>query len=328
MRQSIQNSGGIFTISRLRFKYFFFLASIIGCTLISFGQNITKDISEKIIKHQIEFRHDNDFLVLTDRYYSSGIFLIYRKRLEKGLFSSQQEQLTFSIGQVALTPSDVKSKDFADLDRPYAGFLGLNSGWSFTKNNRGIDFNLLVGVAGKASGAGDFQRWYHNAIVIADPPVWFGEIENSVHMNLYMSYIYEWRLSPNPFSVHVAVKPQIAFGTKDIYIHPEVITYFGRRNALSESIAHNRIRASNREIFFSVSVGYRFIGQNGLLEGNALGDNSIYVVAPQKTVLYGGFDFLHRYGQNDYKLGYRINSAETAAAEAHKYIILSFARSF
>ena len=202
-------------------------------------------------------------------------------------------------------PSDVKSKDFADLDRPYAGFLGLNSGWSFTKNNRGIDFNLLVGVAGKASGAGDFQRWYHNAIVIADPPVWFGEIENSVHMNLYMNYIYEWRLSPNPFSVHLAVNPQIAFGTKDIYIHPEVIAYFGRRNGLSESIAHN-----------------------GLLEGNVLGDNSIYLVVPQKTVLYGGFDFLHHYGQNDYKLGYRINSAETDTTEVHKYVILSFARSF
>ena len=312
----------------LHFDYFFFLVSFIGCTLISYGQHITNDFSEKISKHQIEFRHDNDFIVLTDRYYSSGIFLTYRKRLEKGLFHSEQEQLTFSIGQVAITPTDVKSEVIDDLDRPYAGFLGLNSGWSFTKNNRGIDFNLLVGVAGKASGAGDFQRWYHNAIVRSDPQAWSGEIENSVHMNLYMSYIYEWRLSPNPFSVYVTVNPQLAFGTKDVYIHPELIAYFGRRNALSSSKAHNRIGDGNRELFFSLSVGYCFIGHNALLEGNALGDNSIYLVDPKKTVLYAGFDFLHRYGQNDYKFGYRINSAETEATVAHKYIILSFARSF
>ena len=39
-------------------------------------------------KHQIEFQHDNDFILLTDRYYSSGLFLTYRKRFTKGIFNT------------------------------------------------------------------------------------------------------------------------------------------------------------------------------------------------------------------------------------------------
>ncbi|MGY8914753.1 MAG: lipid A-modifier LpxR family protein, partial [Flavobacteriales bacterium] len=198
-------------------------------TFISYAQNPTPPGTGKEIKHQFELRHDNDFLTFTDRYYSSGLFLTYRMLLQKGIISYGKEQLKFSLRQEIFTPSNIKSRNFEDLDRPYAGFLGVESGWSHSRNSSLLEANLLFGVAGPASGTSGFQKWYHHTFVVSDPPVWGNQMENSVHVNIYGSYLKEWRFAPNPFSVHMAVKPQIAFGTRDIYAHPEFIASFGRR---------------------------------------------------------------------------------------------------
>lgn len=327
MRFIFQGISAISTYTNFRLILLILLTSI-GFTNFSSGQNDHTRNSEKEIYNQIQFRHDNDFFLLSDRYYTSGLYLSYGKKLKKGLFKSGNEQLMFSIGQEIITPTNTKSTEINDLDRPYVGFMGIKSGWSFAENSTNIEVDFLLGFAGKASGAGGFQRFYHNTFVVADAPKWVGEMNNSFHANLYVRYVYEWQIAPNPFSIHLAVNPEIAIGTRDIYFNPEIITYFGRRNSLASSIAYNRIGPTNREIFFSFRFGYRFVGHNALLEGNALGDNSIFLVTPNKTVLYGGFDFKHRFGQNNYWFGYRINSSESKNTELHKYIILSYARNF
>ena len=196
------------------------------------------------------------------------------------------------------------------------------------KNFHSIENRSTSGVAGPASGASGFQKWYHNTFVVSDPPVWGNQMENSIHANIYASYLKEWRLSPNPSSAHMSIKPQFAFGTRDIYVHPEFMATFGRRNPLSSSMVQNRLGTLDREIFFSLMAGYRFVHHNALLEGKIWGDDSDLVVEADKNVWYFGFDFKNRFGKNNYWAGYRINSPESQRTQAHKYIILSYARSF
>lgn len=295
---------------------------------LSYGQTPLKNTSDTTLKHQIALRHDNDFLTFTDRYYSSGLFLSYGKKLENGVFNSGQEQLLFSLSQEIYTPSNTKTKNIAEMDRPYAGFLGLTVSWSYVKNSNGLDVNFMTGIAGKASGAGDFHRWYHNALEVPSPPTWAYEIVNSFHTNIYLNYNYEWLLVPGDFTVHFAVQPKIAFGTKDIYAQPEIAAYFGKRNTMSQSIAYNQIGSTNRELFFALRTGYKFVNHNAALEGNILGDDSFFTVDPNSTFFYFGFDLKCRYRQNDYWFGYRYNSSETKATKSHKYIVLSYARNF
>lgn len=286
-----------------------------------------QDTSEAL-KNQFGFRHDNDFIVLTDRYYSTGLFITYRHSLDTGLFKNGKEQLNFQIQQQAFTPKDIETTNILGMDRPYVGFLGLNGGWSYYKEHSGVNMRLMVGIAGRASGGGGFQRWYHRAIVISDPPVWVAEMEDSFHTNMYASYTHEWQLFPNPFSVHFVVRPEVAFGSKDTYFHPEVVAIFGRRSSADKSIAFDQIGSAAREIFFSISAAYRIVGHNGLLEGNAFGDNSILLVEAEKSVLHLGVDFKHRSGKNDYWIGYRFSSQEATTTKTHQYIILSYARNF
>ncbi len=283
---------------------------------------------DTLVKHQLNLRHDNDFFTLTDRYYSSGLFVNYRHLLKNGLLKGGNEQLAFSIGQEVYTPSDIKTTDISEQDRPYVGFLAFQGGWSYVKKNHGVDVSLLLGVAGKASGAGGFQRWYHNAIVISDPPIWVGEMENSMHVNAYASYRREWQLAPNPFSVTIVAQPAVAFGSRDVYAQNDLIAYFGRKNPIQSSIGFNRIGSTQREIFFSLRAGFRYVGRNALLEGNGSDDTSVLLVPANKEIIYGGFDVHHRFSKNEYWFGYRIQSAEASTTESHRYIILAYARNF
>ena len=153
-------------------------------------------------------------------------------------------------------------------------------------------------------------------------------MENSLHVNLYTSYRREWQLVPNPFSITLVAQPLFAFGTKDVFAHTDLIAYFGRKNPLPSSIGYNRIGSTQREIFFSLRSGYRYVFHNVLLEGNALGNTSVLLVPANIEIIYLGFDVHHQFGKNEYWFGYRIQSAEANTTESHKYVMLSYARNF
>jgi len=292
------------------------------------GQSLDEK-KDTLIENQLRLHHDNDFFTLTDRYYSSGLFLNYTHLLKNGILDGDNEQLTFSIGQEVYTPSNTETPEISEQDRPYVGFLALKWGWSYVKKNHGISASLLLGLAGNASGAGGFQRWYHNVLVVSDPPIWVGEMENSLHVNLYASYRREWQIAPNPFSIVLVAQPELAFGTRDVYAHTDLIAYFGRRSPLARSMAYNRIGSIQREIFFSLRAGYRYVVHNAMLEGNALGDDtSVFLIPASKEIIYAGVDLQHRFGKNEYWFGYRIQSAEASTTQNHKYVILSYARNF
>jgi hypothetical protein len=300
---------------------------ILAYSLPIYGQIGSQVAGDSVIKHQIRLQHDNDFFTLTDRYYTSGLYITYTHRLKNGILS-ENEQLSFIIAQEVYTPSDITTAIITEQDRPYVGFLGVKTAWSTVKNNHGWDASLLLGIAGNNSGAGGFQRWYHKVFVVSDPPVWVGEMDNSFHANSYLRYRKEWTLAPNPFSVTLALEPQIAFGTRDQFAQADMIAYFGRRDPLSSSMSYQRLGTTQREIFFSLRAGYRFVGYNALLEGNALGDNSIFLVRPENKIIYGSLDLQHRFEKNEYFVGYRIQSPEAPGTSSHRYVSLTYSRNF
>lgn len=282
---------------------------------------------EKQYKNQIEIGHDNDFFVVTDRYYSSGLFLTYRKLLKNTLVTPA-EQLEFSLAQEMYTPKYTLSTDVNDFDRPYAGFLGVTTKWSAPFKNQMSNVAVLVGLAGPASGAGQLQKWYHKAVAISDSPLWIDELNNSFHLNIYYQHVFEWKLAPNPFGIFMAFTPKLAAGSRDIYIQPEGVFYFGRRNELKNSIAYNRLGSNNREIYFSLRFAYRSVFYNGLIQGNGFNTTSSFTTESAKYLFIGGFDFNHRFNKNDFKVGIRYNTKETPLADKHIYFKLGYALAF
>lgn len=295
---------------------------------ILYGQFPGSSPDGRIPSQQIRLQHDNDFFTLSDRYYSSGLFLSYSRRLRGWESGQAYQQMKITVGQEVFTPSDIKTTEISEQDRPYVGFLGLKGNWLKIRNSAALDVSMLLGLAGNNSGAGGFQRWYHNIFVVSDPPVWVGEMNNTAHLNLYTSYYREWDLAPLPFSIKSGIQPQVAYGTRDQYAQLTWITFFGRRDPLLTSMAFDALGSETREIYFSLRAGFRYVAHNAMLEGNATGDDSVFLVEPRRHLIYGGFDVHHRVERNEYRFGYRILSPEAVTTRSHKYVSLSYARNF
>lgn len=305
------------------------------CLFVSFFTSETfsqtTDVSSEsnpFIKNRLEFRHDNDFLLFTDRYYTTGSFIGYRRQKINPACEDCTIQTSIELQHVFYTPTDREAQDIALLDRPYAGFLGISSGYTVIGKNNLINLTLLMGVSGKSSGAEGFQNLFHSSGGIGRTVAWIGQIENSFHVNLFTKYVKEWQLLPNPFSVHISYSPEIALGTKDIFLKQQAQFFFGRRNALINSSAYNQMGTLKNELFFGLHVSHSFVGHNALLEGNLVGDNSPYTIQPKDKLFQFGFDIYHRRGKNDFKVGYTYETPATRTVVLHIFMGFSYARNF
>ena len=161
-----------------------------------------------------------------------------------------------------------------------------------------------------------------------DSPLWIDELSDSFHLNFYFSYIKEWDLAANPLHIDMAFIPNIALGTRDIYIEPETIVYFGRKNKVAKSVAYNRVDAASNELYFSFNTSYRYVLHNGLIDGNLLGDNSPLLKDSTNSVWRFGIDFNYRFKRSDYKLGANYVTRETSFSQNHRFIRLSYGYRF
>ena len=295
-------------------KYSLFIVVLfLGNTLKVTSQNVTE-----IPKNQLGISHDNDFLVITDRYYTFGLSLFYIRSLNEGIFENTKEQVSFKMLQQAHTPTNLETRLIEEMDRPYAGFLGLETGWSAVKSNTFYQTTLLFGIVGPSSGVGQFQRWYHDHIVKYKTPTWTNELPNNLHANLSFHFAKEWEIAPNPFGVRFAFTPSAVVGSKDVFIQPELTTYFGRRSSLENSMAYRQITNLEKEIYFSLGFAYKYVTKNAFLELNNI-ENEVFLF---------NFNFHHRYLTNEYRVGYHYYTKEAKGLDKHQYISLGYAKSF
>ena len=289
----------------------------------------TSGVKEELpfYKRQIELHHDNDFLLFTDWYYTTGSFINYRILLNELEEGRDRRQLQFSLSQIYFTPSDILSENIEDFDRPYAGYSAFNSVLTFTNENRLLNFSLELGVSGAISGSEGFQSWFHSG-EDAGNPSWVGQIEDAVHMNLYGSYTRDWQLLPGNFAVHAAWTPKLALGTKDIFIENEAAFYFGKRKDLRHTMAYHQIGRIEPEFFFVLKFAYRYVLYDALLEGFIAGDSSLYVVDPIDHLFTYGFEGFFRKKRMEYRVGYNYASPRAPETTLHTWITLSIARNF
>ncbi|MEZ4859077.1 MAG: DUF2219 family protein [Flavobacteriaceae bacterium] len=275
-------------------------------------------------KNQIGISHDNDFLVITDRYYTFGLSFFYNRNLNKGIFNNNREQVLFKILQKAYTPSNIETENASEMDRPYAGFLGMETSWQTSSYKTNYRVSLLLGMVGPASGVGQFQRWYHDHIVKYKTPTWAQELSNHLYLNISLEYVKEWEIAPNPFGVRFAFTPSIVLGSKDRYLQPQITTFFGRRSDLQKSMAYGNLGNLEREIYFSIQLAYRWVGYNAFLDKNI----PMFSIETKQPLFLFDVNFHHRFLTHEYRVGYHFTSSEAKGLQRHQYISLGYAKSF
>ncbi len=282
----------------------------------------------RYVSEQVELMHDNDFLHFTDRWYTTGSFIAYRKLLnETDKENNNKRQFTLQLEQSFFTPSNILSSRIEDYDRPYAGFLGFNTGISLINENRILAFTLTIGVTGEISGSEGLQSWFHSTNE-SQTATWTGQIENSTHANLYGSYLKEWLLWDSNFNVFVATKPKVALGTKDYYLENDVKLYIGKRNELEYTMAHRQLGDTENELFFALTGAYRFVIHDAMLQGSIIADNSEFTLEPVDSLFFYGAESYWRNQILDVKVAYMFSTRRVESTGTHGFTTLSISRNF
>ena len=106
-------------------------------------------------QQQISLTVDNDLLAFSDRNYTSGIFLEYEKALSQNFIFTKEEnnsvQLNFRLGQEIYAPEELDAVEKEKLDRPFAGWLFLNTTVHQISDKNKWSVGIDVGFTGKYS---------------------------------------------------------------------------------------------------------------------------------------------------------------------------------
>lgn len=308
------------TIPKIFFICFWLLCSV-NISAQSWG-------GSRYAEEQVELMHDNDFLHFTDRWYTTGSFIGYRKLLnDLDKKHTEKRQFTLQLEQTFYTPSNRISSKIEDFDRPYAGYLGFNSGLTLINEKRILDFIFSIGVTGEISGSEALQSWFHstNESQIA---TWTGQIDNNTHANLYGSYLREWLLWDANFTVFLATKPKIALGTKDYYLENDITLYVGKRNHLENTMAYRQLGDIENELFFAVTGAYRYVIHDAMLKGSIIADNSEFTLEPVDSVFFYGAEAYWRMQILDVKVAYMFTTKRAETTGTHGFSTLSITRNF
>jgi lipid A 3-O-deacylase len=145
----------------------------------------------------VALREENDVVGGTDRNYSNGLSLTVAregsgplggiwKRLgaEPGRLVSSYE-----LGQLIMTPADLRRKVPDPTDRPYAGLLYVAASTYSSYGNRFQGLKLITGMVGPASLAAQTQMAFHRYIHSPMPQGWDYQLKNEPILNM----VYERR---------------------------------------------------------------------------------------------------------------------------------------
>jgi len=282
---------------------------------------------DSIPKHQISLRHDNDFLLGIDRYYTTGSFIGYSKRLSKDfIFKNTAEsplQLDFLLGQETYTPRELFETDFNLLERPYAGYLFVQGGVSQVKKSHVWSLNGEFGLAGPQSLAGKIQRAYHE-LINEFIPVWAGQIENSIHLNGYGNYVKSFQKDKRLF---FDLNTEAALGTRQIFIEQGATLFLGKRDGLNSSSFYNRI-GNTREFYGYAAASFRYVSLNALIQGHPFGDNSPFTLPIVNSIIRAKVGVLYRKGANTFQLEYVTQTNETEREGQIQYAGAVYKRTF
>lgn len=278
-------------------------------------------------RSSITLHHDNDFFLLTDRHYSFGLDLTYRHLLRDGR-QGFRRQYALALGLKAFTPRDIESIDPADFDRPYAGTAGLKLGYGEARAMLLWQVETRFGLAGRRSGAGGFQRWYHNNVVRYQAPTWSAELPDAWYWGVQGRILREWRVVGGDFAIEFVPEGQLALGNWDQYAEGGLLFHFGRKEQAESSLAYNRLGSLKREVFFSLTYHLRSVWRDGSLEGAARGPASPLYVDSKPWLHRFGFQFVHRYRRNHYRIALTFETARVEGNLPHKYMGFAYGYAF
>ncbi|WP_299312003.1 lipid A-modifier LpxR family protein [uncultured Aquimarina sp.] len=270
--------------SKITFSIFL-ISLLVTPTLISQTQEETFNSELKVII-------DNDIFAVfrdSDRYYSYGMGLEYAFKTEKFLglqyLFKNKKNLFYTLGVrlEGYTPSMVREfavtpeiEDRDDFDRPFAGLLYATLTTTYTFGKSFLKSEILAGVIGPSSQAGEIQTWFHENIT-GDPVYdgWQFQLEDQFIFNFKSSFTYDLHPNAKWFSTYVG--GNIHLGNLYIRAAPQAGFRIGKFESVTKSSGFQNsllLPKKHSELFFKFNAETHFVGYNATIQGNLFNEKA------------------------------------------------------
>lgn len=124
----------------------------------------------------------------SDRYYTNGFFLYYRKAVDPSRFKNQKLAnlvLGLEFGQKIFNAQSGAIPSAKYVDRPVAGYLYFSAYKNFLyKNETSIKLTGSLGIVGPASGGEVIQNFIHDTFGFYSLNSWPYQVQNDFQINL------------------------------------------------------------------------------------------------------------------------------------------------
>lgn len=131
----------------------------------------------------------------------------------------QSHSTSLGFGQIIQTPADLTTETPDPNDTPYGGILYLSHGLDSFDNYKADSFNLMVGITGKYSLAGQTQKLIHRLTGSEPPKGWDEQIPTELLLNAYYSRRSYLPLTSEQenWQLDAVGHGQLAFGNADTH---------------------------------------------------------------------------------------------------------------
>jgi lipid A 3-O-deacylase len=283
-------------------------------------------------KNEFGFRSDNDSYLAqgSDRYYTNGLFIHFRRALNQQQLKEGLEKKTFEItaGQEIYNPYSGSAPDPARQDRPFAGYLyaGGALNWFYT-NESILKASVKIGTTGPNSLAEDGQELLHNTVGFYTLEGWDYQIKNAITLNLSAQYTRLLHRSASN-AIDFSFEGYANVGTTFNGAGAGILFRAGGINQLFNSAYTNAVIGNNpktkalvkREVFFYAKPQLNVVAYDATIQGSIFNDNDpvTFGVKPIVFAQQIGFNYSSQRFTFDFGMVFKTKEVKSTA-KAHQY---------
>lgn len=283
-------------------------------------------------KNEFGFRSDNDSYLAqgSDRYYTNGLFIHFRRALNQQNLKEGLEKKTYEItaGQEIYNAYSGSAPDPIRQDRPFSGYLYAGGALSWFYSNESIlKTSVEIGATGPNSLAEDGQKLLHNTVGFYKLEGWDYQIKNALTINLSVQYTKLLHRSSNN-ATDFSFEGYANAGTTFSGAGAAILFRAGGINQLFNSAYTNAVIGHNpktkalvkREVFFYAKPQINLIAYDATIQGSMFNDNDpvTFGVKPLVFAQQIGFNYSSQRFTFDFGMIFKTKEVKSTA-KAHQY---------
>jgi len=110
--------------------------------------------------------------------------------------SERTHFISFALTRQMFTPDDLTESKLIEDQRPYAGWLYLETALHQTTVRTLDTLTMQLGIVGPASGVAWFQKQIHNIIGVTEPQGWDNQLNNEIGIQLNYQHKRRYLFAP------------------------------------------------------------------------------------------------------------------------------------